>query len=161
MLSLIHIFLEIRGGKAIFRLDGLSEGGTLCAGLDGDVLAAQVLVAFDFFIAGLDPHDDAGIKIRLGKIKCVLTFRRDAHTGDHGVGLACLERLNGRVEAEHLNFIGKALIFGDGFEQIHVDADKFTAFILELEGSEGCVGRDQIGLACIRTSCLLYTSRCV
>ena len=37
-------------------------------------------------------------------------------------------------------------------DRIHVDADKFTAFILKLEGREGCVGRDQIGLARIRTS---------
>ncbi len=134
--GLIHRggILKVGNGEAVLVLEALGVGRALRAGLDGNILAGQVGKAGNVGVLG---HGQrlVGIIVAVGEHPAArLALVGDGGTGDHGVRLTGLAGRDGGVPAKALQLILKALILGDGGEDIHINADKVAGSIGVLKG---------------------------
>ena len=142
--GLIHggRILKVDDVEAVLILQALGVGGTLGAGLDGNVLAGQIGKAGDVGVGG-NGHALGGVVVAVGEDPAgSLPLLGDGSAGDHAVSLTCLAGGDSGIPAQALQLVVEALVSGNGSENVHIDTHEIAGSIGVLEGLEDGVGSD-------------------
>ena len=148
--SLVHRggILKVGDVEAVLVLQAFGISSALGAGLDSNGLAVQVSKTGNVGVLR-HGHGLGGIIVAVRESPArSLAFVGDGSAGDHTIGLASLAGSDGGIPAQALHLVVKALVLGDGRDNININADKVAGSIGVLKGLKDGVGSDDPGFAC-------------